>query len=150
MKLVLIAGTVLVILGLCYLSCLSFLDQYHVGLTRNLATGAVTCDTRGGFHFSWPWVQVSRIDTRPARVCLTSASKAFNCKLVKFEPRAFAEFIRVQGFQYYWWANRLSFNSGYNEEYRGMRDLLRGYAFGIKQYPFVTTLEDYSDSKQIP
>jgi hypothetical protein len=79
------------------------------------------------------------------RVCITSASRGFNCKLVQFVPSDYREFVAVQGFSYYWWANRISFNSGYSEEYRGMRDLMRGYTYSVKQYPFIKILEDYPE-----
>lgn len=134
----------LVLLGLPYLLFVHFLDQYHVAINRNLFSGELKCDTRGGFHFTAPWVQVARIDTRPIRVCITSASRAYNCKLVQFEPAAYQEFVRIQGFRYYWWANRISFNIGYNEEYRGMKDLLRGYTFGASHYPFLKVVQNYA------
>jgi len=64
-------------------------------------------------------------------------------KLVQFEPKYFKEFVAVQGFHYYWLSNRISFNLGYSDEYRGMKDLLRGYAYGVKKYQFVSVLRDY-------
>ena len=143
-----IAGTICSLLfGLFYLAFVNHLEAYQTGIARNLATGEVAVQNpwknTGGFYFTVPWVQVARIDTRPMRVCITSATRAFNCKLVEFEPSFYKEFMAVQGFQYYWWANRISFNFGYSEEYRGVKDILRGYAYGIKKYPFVTILRDY-------
>ena len=127
-----------------YLSCVHFTDQYHVAIVRNNFTGEVWCDMRGGIHLTAPWTQASRIDTRPQRVCITTTAMAYNCKLVQFQPEAYGEFVKVQGFYYYWWANRISFNLGYGEEYRGMKDILRGFAFGAVQYPFLTVLADYA------
>ncbi len=147
MKRIIVAGIICCLSWLLYLACVNSLEAYEVAITRNLFTGEVKLQDHGGYHLRVPWVQVARIDTRPARVCITSATRAFNCKLVQFEPSAYKEFVAVQGFRYYWWANRFSFNSGYAEEYRGMRDILRGYAYGVKQYPFVTILRDYVEDQ---
>jgi hypothetical protein len=139
-----IRSVVLLAIPVCfYMACVHFTDQYHVTLVRNVVTGEVWCDMHGGFHLTAPWVQASRIDTRPMRVCITTTARAYNCKLVQFEPAAFRKFVEVQGFRYYWWANRISFNLGYGEEYRGMRDIMRGFAFGAEQYPFVKTVNAY-------
>ena len=86
---------------------------------------------------------MARVDTQPTRVCVASASRAYNCKLVQFNASEFRLFVKTEGFHYYWWYNRLSINFGYDEEYRGLRDILRGYAFAAKQYPFVTTIRSY-------
>ena len=49
--------------------------------------------------------------------------------LVSFDPNGWREFVNNEGFYYYWWSNRISFNMGYDDEYRGMKDLIRGYSF---------------------
>ncbi len=64
----------------------------------------------------------------------------------RFNPDEYKAFVAVQGFHYYWWANRFSFNSGYDEEYRGMKDLMRGYAYSSKPYPFIVVIRDYKDA----
>jgi hypothetical protein len=142
-----VSGGIGCVIFISYLAFVNYLEPYQVGVARNLVSGEVSLQNplkdRGGFYLTAPWVQVARIDTRPMRVCITSSARAFNCKLVQFEPSAYKEFVAVQGFRYYWWANRISLNFGYTEEYRGVKDLLRGYAFGVKQYPFVTVLRDY-------
>ena len=103
--------------------------------------------TRAGWYVHAPWVFVSTIDTRPQRVCISSSARAaMNCRLVQFNPDEYRSFIRTQGFGFYWWNNRLSFNTGHREEYRGFRDVLRGYAFSAQQYEFVTILEQYEES----
>jgi hypothetical protein len=145
MKKLFIASGICCVMVLFYLAFVNYLEAYQVGLARNLFTGQIMLQNHGGYYTTAPWVQVSRIDTRPVQVCITSDTRAFNCKLVQFEPSAYKEFIATQGFRYYWWANRISFNFGYPEEYRGMRDILRGYSYGIKKYPFVTTLRDYAN-----
>ena len=124
--------------------CVHYIEPYQEAIVWNPVAGKLECQNQGGFHLTAPWVEVARIDLRPVRVCITSASRSFSCKLVQFEQSACQEFVRVEGFRYYWWANRISFNMGYDDEYRGMKDVLRGYAFSSKQYPFVKVLEDIS------
>ena len=141
-KIIIVAGSCFLV-GLFYLAFVNYTEAYEVGIARNFVTGELVLQDHGGFHITAAWVQISRIDTRPVRVCITSDTRAFNCKLVQFEPSAYKEFVAVQGFQYYWLANRISFNFGYTEEYRGTKDILRGYAFGVQKYPFVTILRDY-------
>ena len=133
------------VLCLPFLGSLAFYNHteaYEVGVAWNRVTGALWAQGPG-MHWTAPWVSVSVIDTRPQRVCLTTAGRGFNCRLVRFEPSAYREFVAVEGYRYYWWANRLSFNGGYSEEYRGMKDLLRGYAYGSTPYPFIVTLQTW-------
>lgn len=146
MKKLLIVSAVFLAMGGClYLACVHHTEAYQVGLAWNCMTGELKLDKHAGYHITPPWVAVSRIDTRPIRVCVTSSGRGFNCKLIEFEPSAYKEFVAVQGFHYYWFSNRVSFNSGYDEEYRGMRDLLRGYAYSVKKYPFIKTIRDYQE-----
>ena len=77
------------------------------------------------------------------RVSVDSAGHGYNAKLVQFNPDGWQEFIQTEGFYYYWWANRFSFNFGYDEEHRGLKDVLRGYAYSPKQYSFLKVLDEY-------
>ncbi len=145
-KLLFLGAICLGIVACLYLACIHYTEPNEVAIVRNWITGELELDNQAGFNCTPPWVTVAIIDIRPARVCLTSAGHAaFNCKLVQFEPRAYQEFIATEGFRYYWFANRFSFNFGYHDEYRGMRDILRGYAFSAKHYSFVRILEEYSE-----
>ncbi len=90
-----------------------------------------------------PWVFVPKIDLRPQRVAITTAGHGFSAMLVQFNPEEWRSFVETEGFRYWWWANRASFNLGYDEEYRGTRDILRGYAYSVKRFPFITILEKY-------
>jgi hypothetical protein len=88
---------------------------------------------------------VARIDTRPMRVCVTSSARAtLACKLVRFDSDHLDEFFLVEGWHLYWWSNRLSFNMGHEETYRGFRDIMRGYAFSSQPYSFIEVLEAYN------
>ena len=149
MKSISVTIFVLCCLVVAYLTTVNHTEANEVAITWNFMSGelALQDNNHAGYHFTVPWVKVARIDTRPARVCITSNTRAFNCKLVQFVPSAYKEFVSVQGFYYYWWTNRISFNLGYNEEYRGVRDILRGYAFGIKQYSFLKILRDFDETQ---
>ncbi len=137
-------AAVLAAIGFFYLGFLNYTEPTEVGIARNLFTGEVWVQEGGGWHITPLWVQVARIDIRPMRVAITSAGRGYSAKLIQFDPKYWREFVQTEGFRYYWWANRFSFNSGYDEEYRGVRDILRGYAYSIKKYPFIKVLEEYT------
>ncbi|TAK96230.1 hypothetical protein EPO05_02370 [Patescibacteria group bacterium] len=136
-------SVLLAVLVIFYITCVHYTDIHQVALVRNRATGELTLDSVPGFNLTPPWVAVARIDIRPTRVCITTTGRSFNCKLVQFVPQAYREFVATEGFRYYWLSNRISFNFGYGEEYRGMKDVLRGYAFGVERYPFVKVVNEY-------
>ncbi len=145
MNKLLIVGTLFLgALGSIYFPFINYLEPFEEGIAWNFVKGELRLQNKG-WNFTSPFVLVARVDSRPVRICVTTAGRGFNCKLVQFEPSAYKEFTATEGFYYYWWANRISFNFGYDEEYRGMRDLLRGYAYGVKQYSFVTTLRDFKE-----
>jgi len=139
-QLLLVVG---VVVGGLYCLLVNHVDQYEVGISWNLVTGQMWVQD-SGYHLTAPWALVSRVDTRPQRVCVTSGSHAaFNCKLVQFQTAQWQGFVATEGWRYYWLSNRLSFNIGYREEYRGFHDILRGYAFSARRYPFLSVLEEY-------
>jgi hypothetical protein len=104
-------------------------DSNHVAISRDLLSGKTYIEQSTGWQVSSPWVQVVKIDTRPFKICLTSTTSTINCRLVQFDTTGWKELIARESFQYYWFRNRLSFNFGYQEEYRGFKDILRGYTF---------------------
>lgn len=128
------------LLFLFWLLCFNYNGQHHISINRNLITGKVTM-SRGGMYITAPWVQASRIDIRPFRVCLDCGCKNINCKLVVFNPDGWEDFVKREGFKYYWLVNRLSFNISYEHEYRGIKSILKGYTDG-KEYPFIIVKED--------
>ncbi len=103
----------------------------------------------GGVFISPPWVWVTRIDTRPVRVSVPSSGHGYSAKLVQFEKNGWEEFVAVEGWHFYWWANRFSINFGYKrgDEHRGMKDILRGYAYGSKKYSFFKVLKEYQETQ---
>ena len=128
---------------LAYLLYFNYLRSYEVGLAKNIVTKNVWLQDGKGFHFTNPLVFVTRLDTRPTRVGVHSSSRTANQKLVQFVPEYWEEFVKTEGWRYYWWDNRFSFNGGYADEYRGWRDVCRGYAYSTKKYPFFKVIEEY-------
>lgn len=122
---------------LSYLMFFNYIDYHQVMISRNVLTGKTSIDKTQGLKVSPPWVIVNRIDTRPHRICITSASRNYNCTLVSFDPNGWEEFIEMEGFYYYWWANRISYNSGHSLEYRGFSNILKGYCFDNKGWKFI-------------
>lgn len=123
-------------LTLFYLFCMNYADSYVAAIAWNRFKGELSLQ-EGGWHVTPPWVRVATIDTRPIRVCVPTTGRDVGCKLVRFKREAYREFVRAQGFHYWWWSNRFSINMGYDDEYRGMKDILRGYAFSGDSYPFL-------------
>ena len=125
---------------LAFLSAFNYVEQGEAGLTWNAASGEIGL-MKPGIHWTSPITLVTKIELRPQRMCLTSSAQAApNCRLVQFEERHYREFVATEGWRYYWFDNRLSFNSGHDETYRGFRDVLRGYAFSAQSYPFIKVL----------
>ena len=130
------------VLILFYLLCFNHVEQHEIGIRWNPFLAEATCE-EPGLYLSAPWIRVSNIDTRPQKVSITTTANSYNSKLVSFDKEYFLEFVKTQGFSYYWLNNRYSFNLGYGEEYRGFKDILRGYAFGNKHYNFIKVEETF-------
>lgn len=120
-----------------YLLCIHYTDINEVAICRNEFTGNLWLDDKAGISITSPWTRAVIIDTRPIRVCVSSSSRSFNCRLVEFDKTGWRELIELEGFRYFWLDNRLSYNSGYDDEYRGMKDLLRGYSFDANKRTFI-------------
>ena len=132
-----------------WLSCVHYTEPNQAAVTWNLFSGEVWIDVVAGLNVNTPWVLVARIDKRPVRVCISTRGRGFNCKLVEFVPSGWKELLKVEGFRYYWWDNRISFNWGYerSEEHRGVKDLLRGHAYGVQKYSFIKILRDFKEGE---
>jgi len=137
-----IAVVVSVILCL-YMLTVNYTEPTELGIARNTITGEMWTQDRGGWHLTSPFVLVTVLDMRPMRVAVLSTGHGYCAKLVQFDKKYWREFIATEGFRYYWFANRISFNLGYDEEYRGQKDLMRGYAFSVKKYPFIKIITEY-------
>ncbi len=135
---------VLACMFLFWLFCMHFTPVGRMSIMRNHFTGEISHDTPG-FHITPPWVQAAQIDLRPMTLCITSAGRGYNCRLVQFVPEHYEEFVEVEGFRYYWLANRISFNCGHDRTYRGFEDIMRGHAFGAESYNFIREIRSYEN-----
>lgn len=133
-------------LFLCYLMFYHHSESYEFVITRNIITGDSKPDSHTGHHFTWPWVLAAKIDTRPHKVCIASASRNMNCRLVQFDTSKWEELLAYEGFHYYWWYNRFSFNWS-QETYRGVDNLLLGHSFGRTRGSFVKILQEVGDEQ---
>lgn len=122
---------------------MNHVEPGEVGIERNILSGEMSLQT-AGWHFTSPFSRVARIDIRPMRVSITTSGHGYSSKLVRFNTDEWELFVKTEGFRYYWWDNRLSFNSGYAEEYRGLRDIIRGYAYSDIIPPFIIVENSYS------
>jgi hypothetical protein len=133
------------LLAVFYLSSVYYLGIHQVAITYNKKTGNTMLIKKAGFHIAPPWILASRIDTRPRKYCIPSIAKTATCKLASFRPEEYRSFVYQQGFRYYWWANRISVNFGNNQEYRGMNNILLGYVFSEKEFPFLEIYRKQSE-----
>lgn len=129
--------SVIGILFTFYLTSFNFLNMSEVSLNYNIIDGNVTCDTVSGIKLSAPWVLVNVVDIRPIKVCVDCSCRNLTCKLIAFNPKEYKIFVQKEGWSYFWWRNRLSFNSGNKQEYRGLKNVIRGYAFDDVEYKFL-------------
>lgn len=127
-----------------YIAFFTHIEPSERGIARNWITGELRLLEPGWYVLS-PWTWVAMIDIRPIRVSVQSAGRGFSAKLVQFDVVGWRKFVKTEGWRYYWWANRLSYNSGHNEEHRGMKDILRGYAYSHQTYPFIKVLVEYDN-----
>lgn len=141
-----ILGIVAVVIFVCYLAFYHYTDSYQFGITYNVFTGELKSDKHTGHHLTLPWVLATKIDTRPQRVCIASATRNMDCRLVQFDTTQWRELVQFEGFHYYWWYNRFSFNSG-QETYRGVRNLLLGHAYGDSRCSCVKIIQEAGDEK---
>lgn len=97
-------------------------------------------DSTYGIKFSYPWIQVVRINRYPIKICLECDCRNIDCRLISFNSKGWKDFIDREGFQYFWFKNRYSINLT-EKEYRGIEYVLRGYAFDNKQYSFINKVK---------
>ena len=131
------------IISCVYFPFIHYSDTHEASVIRNSMNGEVSISTKSGFSVTSPWLSVAKMDLRPTRVCIETTARVVNCKLVKFKSDTLSSFVKREGFKYYWLSNRFSFNSGYEDEYRGVRDYLRAYAFSPVAADFIEVIDEY-------
>jgi len=127
--------------SLVYFPFLHYVSPGEYGIRFNSVSGDISVD-QPGIYITPPWLIVAKVDALPQRVCITSVAKTIYCKLAQFKPEKLSDFVAREGFRYYWWDNRFSFNLGYAEEYRGIRDVMRGYALSGAKQNFIVLSDD--------
>ena len=82
-----------------------------------------------GWYITAPWILVANVSTRPQLLQLPSDAKVINQKLVCFNPEGAQEFVLRQGFTWMMDSTKLD-------------NILLGYAYSGKSWPFLTILEE--------
>lgn len=131
-----LSGQCICLLFFLWFFFFSYNGSYRVSIHRNWVSGETSLNTEGA-SITPPWVQIIRIDTRPVRACIECSCNNVSCDLVSFNPDGWKEFLEIEGYNYYWSRNRISFNYGHDKEYRGISNILRGYSFSDKNYTFI-------------
>lgn len=128
-----------------WINIITHVEPTEAGIGINWLNGDLRLLDKSGWHITAPWVWVTKIETSPMRVGISTSSRGYSVKLVQFQKEYYKEFIETEGWYFYWWYNRLSFNIGYDrmEEYRGFRDIMRAYAYSDTRYPFIKILNQY-------
>lgn len=136
--------TPVTVLILTYFAFFNHIEPNQVGLARNHISGQ-TWLQKAGWHITAPWTWVAVVNTNPIRVGVPTAGRGYSSKLVQFVPEYYDEFLEQEGWRWYWWDNRISFNFGNYEEYRGFRNTILGYAYSKTEYPFIRIIAEYEE-----
>jgi hypothetical protein len=130
-------GALILALVTFYCACLNHIGINEVGVAYNSIGGHVWIQDRPGWYLTSPTVEVAVIPTIPLTVQIPSEAKVINVKIVRFRPEGIDEFIRLQGFSYF--------------SDQGIENILMGYAFSGKDYPFLEVLQSPgAESVQLP
>lgn len=138
--------TPVIVVVILYFAFLNRVNPNEVGLARNHITGE-TWAQEAGWHVTAPWTWIATVNTNPIRVSVPTTGRGYSSKLVQFVPEHHDEFLELEGWRWYWWDNRFSFNFGHEDEYRGFRNLMLGYAYSAKKYPFIKVLAEYESQE---
>lgn len=114
--------------AICYITCLNHVAINEVGVAYNSMDGSITIQSNSGWYVTSPMVKVVTFSTLPIVVHIPSEAKVINTKIVRLNLQGLPQFIRLQGFSY---------TMGQN-----MENILMGYAFSGKQYPFLDILQE--------
>lgn len=121
-------GVLILACFIFYCACLNHVGINEVGVAYNSIGGNVWVQAHPGWYLTSPTVEVANITTLPMKVAIPSEAKVINTKIVRFNPHGVDEFIRLQGFSYF--------------SDQGMENILMGYAFSGKSYPFMDVLQE--------
>lgn len=136
-RIVIAASAVLLAAFTFYTLFLNHVEINEVGVAYNSIGGKVWIQSRPGWYLTSLTVKVANISTLPQQVQVYSQAKVLNYKIVRFNPDGIDEFIRLQGFEYY-------------EVGGSMNNILTGYAFSGRRYPFLDVLQESGDENFKP
>lgn len=113
---------------------LNHVDVNQIGVAYNPISGQYYSQKTPGWYITNPMVRVAYIDTLPIRVTIPSDAKVINTRLVRFKIEGLDEYIKLQGFGY--------------ELTTSLENVLMGYAFSGKEYPFLEIMEEPQGPKK--
>jgi len=126
------AAVVFVVTFLFWVLFLNHVGINEIGVAYNSWDGSITVQDEPGWYVTTPVTLVTSFDMLPMKVELPSNAMVVNTKIVRFKKEGVQEYIRMQGFS--WFNNDL-------------RNVLMGYAFTNKEYPFMEILpNEYVES----
>lgn len=117
-------------------TCFNYVERHEFPYMFDSYTGEIKEINKQGYVFSYPIIQkVYTFETRPIQICLQTESmsssvnsRVLNCKLVRFIPKYYKEFIALHG--------------AYSYDANDLRNILRIYAFEENadkgKYPFLS------------
>ena len=88
----------LLMTGLAFMTCVTFVDNYEFGFAYDKVTGKIEKIERNGWIVRWPIrYAVHTIDLRPYQVQIGFNQRVLNAKLVRFNPEGLEMFIEWHG-----------------------------------------------------
>lgn len=132
--------SLLVLWGLFRGIFMDFVDNYELGYKYDKRTGKTEILKDSGYYVNWPiMVQIHTIDLRPGQVCMNANSRVLNCKLVKFNPEGFEDFLAMHGRGAGEGSSSQQGSSG------AIYEILKSYAFDVSggaDCPFLIVVDD--------
>lgn len=113
----------------------NYVERHEFPYMFDAYTGEIKEIDKQGYVFSYPFIQkIYTFETRPIQICLQTESmsssvnsRVLNCKLVRFVPKYYRDFIALHG--------------AYSYDASALRNILRIYAFeedlNKSKYPFL-------------
>lgn len=138
-------GVAIFLLLIFRATSVTFVDNHELGYKFNRISGTLDTLDRKGYFIYVPIAQsINTIDLRPFQVCINANGRVLNCKLVKFNPRGFFQYINIHGIDTYS-VNGLS--SGVTPT-GNLYEIMKSYAYssdGGREYPFLDVLKEIKD-----
>lgn len=150
LKIGIVIGILIMSLFIFRISSVTFVDNHELGYKFNSISGEIDTLDRKGYFIYWPIVEsVQTIELRPFQVCINANQRVLNCKLVRFNPNGFWEFIRLHGRDTYSVQTlNGSLSSGGN-----LYEIMKSYAYedncgsnNPEDYPFLEIIKEIKNT----